>query len=98
MDEDKSDTSCVPPHLLLQHGKSWNESENAAVPHGAFRHRCDYEHLHASGAGGCQGRDDSYGRIECCQKGTGKDHRRETCDPEDVPGNLIWMKIERTPC
>ena len=83
------DTSTrVPSHLLLQYGESRNESENAPVPYGTFGHRCDHEHLHSLGTGGCQRRDDSHGRIERCQKRTGKDHRREVCDPENVPGGV----------
>ena len=74
---------------MLQHGERRNESENPPVPYGAFGHRCDHEHLHAPGAGGgCQRRDDSYGGTERCQEGIGKGHRREACDPEDVPGGV----------
>ena len=85
---------CVPPHLLLKHGKSRNESENAAVSYGTFGYRCDHEHLYAPGAGRCQRRDDTHGGIERCQEGTGKDHRREACDPEDVPGG-VTIKNEK---
>lgn len=88
------DTStCVPPHLLFQYGESRDESENASVPYGAFRHRCDHEHLYPPWLGGCQGRDDSHGRTERCESRTEQDHRREACHSEDVPGNLIWKKI-----
>ena len=81
-------TPCVPPHLLLQHGESRDESKDASVSYGAFRHRCDHEHLYTPWLGGGQRRDDSHGRTECCQEGTGKDHRREACDPENVSGGL----------
>ena len=55
--------------------------------------RGQIKHLHAPRAGGREGRDDSYGRTECCESRTEQDNRREGCDPEDVPGNLIWKKI-----
>lgn len=73
---------------MLKYGESRNESENPPVPYGAFGHRCDHEHLHAPRAGGCQGRDGSYGRTECCESRIEQDHRREACDPENVPGGL----------
>ena len=78
----------MPPHLLLQYGESRNESENAPVPYVTFGYRSDHEHLHAPRAGRCQRRDDTHGGIERCQEGTGKDHRREAYDPEDVPGGV----------
>lgn len=65
----------MPPHLLLQYGESQNESENAPVSYGVFRHRGEDEHIHSLGAGGCQ-------------EGTGKDDRREVCHTKDVPGGL----------
>lgn len=80
-------------HLLLQYGESGDESQDPAVSHGAFRHRCDHEHLHTPRIGRCQGRDDSYGGTERCESGTEQDHRRKACHPEDVPRSLIWKKI-----
>ncbi len=42
------DTStCVPTHLLQQYGKIGNESQDAAVPHGAFGYISHNECVHA---------------------------------------------------
>ena len=89
------DTStCVSPYLLLQYGESRDESENTPVPHGAFGHRCDHEHIYASGTGGCQRRDDPYGRIKRSQARTGKDNWRKTDYSKDVSGGVIWRKMK----
>lgn len=81
---------CAAPPIA-QTWKSRDESEDPAVPHGAFGHRCDHEHLHSPRIGRCQGRDDSHGGIERCESRTEQDHRRKTCHSEDVPGNMIMI-------
>ncbi len=48
--------ACVQAHLLQQHGEVGDEPEDAAVLDGAFRDRCDDEHLHALGFRGRDGR------------------------------------------
>ena len=89
------DTStCMSAHLLLKYGESRDESENTPVPHGAFGHRCDHEHIYASGTGGCQRRDDPYGRIKRSQARTGKDNWRKTDYSKDVSGGVIWRKMK----
>ena len=90
----KHHASCVSPYLLLQYGESRDESENTPVPHGAFGHRCDHEHIYASGTGGCQRRDDPYGRIKRSQARTGKDNWRKTDYSKDVSGGVIWRKMK----
>ena len=42
----ESNPSCMPTHILLQHGKIWNEPENIAVYHGSLRHQCNPECLY----------------------------------------------------
>ncbi len=77
-----------------KYSESRDESENTPVPHGAFGHRCDHEHIYASGTGGCQRRDDPYGRIKRSQARTGKGNWRKNDYSKDVLGGVIWRKIK----
>lgn len=80
------------PHLLLEHGKGGDESEDAAVPDGAFGHMRHDERIHASGAGGCGSGDDQdggsrvgserAGEAEWGKRGEGK------TEQEDVQSGL----------
>ncbi len=63
------------------------------VSDGAQRYRRYAEYLHASWAGGCNGRTAADGGFGECEKGTGKEQRGEARLTENVPGDLI---IERT--
>ena len=52
------------------------------------------EHLYSPWHGGCQGRDDTHGGAQRCQERIGKDHWREECDSEDIPGG-VTIKNEK---